>query len=443
VSGTEEAAAEPAAAQAAGSAASPVPLTRPGPEARTSWWSLLLPLTAFLSVVLLAAYAASVLLVRWHLAEGQALAEAAYMKRKAELKAEAEAADQRLDLLDRRTHLVSLGFRETVRKVTPAVVNVGNLRAPRAADATPLLKPHLHLDPRDGKHYLQVGTGSGLLVKAGYVLTNEHVVKGAQRLLVTFASGRSVGVPVERVATDPLTDLAVIHLPEDLPAGLREDADVTAAFANSDRDIERGDLVLALGSPLGLKQTVTHGIISAKGRLLSMLDTVELLQTDAPINPGNSGGPLFDQYGRVVGINVAIASETGGNQGIGFVIPSNTARAIFDMLAGQGEVVRGFIGAALEEVPAEQARRLGLGDGGGVLVSRVVPGFPAEQAGLQPGDVVFRYNGEPISADHPGRHLRQRILESPVGRRVSVEVRRQGERHTLTIEIGRRPAKMP
>src|SRR5205823_12973727 len=119
-------------------------------------------------------------------------------------------------------------------------------------------------------------------------------------------------------------------------------------------------------SPLGLKQTVTHGIISAKGRLLTMLDTVELLQTDAPINPGNSGGPLFDQYGRVAGINVAIASDTGGNQGIGFVIPSNTARKIYEQLVSQGEVVRGYLGVGLEEVATKKAKELGLTESGGV-----------------------------------------------------------------------------
>src|SRR5262249_40593506 len=159
-------------------------------------------------------------------------------------------------------------------------------------------------------------------------------------LRVTFASGRWAAVPVSSrtVATDPLTDLAVIRLPAASDAGLRHDFNVTAEFADSDKDVQVGDWVLAVGSPLGLKETVTAGIISAKGRILGMLDMVELLQTDAAINPGNSGGPLFDQHGRVAGINVAIASETGGNQGLGFAIPSNTAREIFAKLAEKGEV---------------------------------------------------------------------------------------------------------
>src|SRR5439155_20385879 len=136
----------------------------------------------------------------------------------------------------------------------------------------------------------------------------------------------------------------------------REDLNASAEFADSDKDVHVGDWALAIGSPLGLRQTVTQGVISAKGRVLGMLDLVELLQTDAAINPGNSGGPLFDQYGRVVGINVAIASDNGGNQGIGFAIPSNTARRIAAQLLEEGEVQRGYLGIALDEVPPAQAR---------------------------------------------------------------------------------------
>src|SRR5262249_22267309 len=143
------------------------------------------------------------------------------------------------------------------------------------------------------------------------------------------------------------------------------------------------DWAMAAGSPLGLEKTFTLGIISAKGRVLSSLDQTDVLQTDAAINPGNSGGPLFDQYGRVVGINVAIASKTGGNQGIGFAIPSNTAKEIFNKLADSGEVVRGYVGVYLQELPGSEADRLQLGDNvGGVVVAEVSPGQPASRAGL-------------------------------------------------------------
>jgi serine protease Do len=410
---------------------------------RVSLWSVFIPLSVFLTVLLLAAYAAPMLLLRWRLAEAQGEAELAYLKRQAELNVEAEIAEKRLDVLDRRTHLVSLGFREVVRKVTPLVVNVTNLREPFGKELDPEAKRLLALDPDNDKQYLQTGVGSGLIVKPGLVLTSAHVVRKAERLRVTFASGRSVGVEPGDMSLDSLTDLAIIRLPVETSLVHKVDYEHAAEFADSDRDVERGDLVLAVGSPRGLKQTVTHGIISAKGRLLSMLDTVELLQTDAPLNPGNSGGPLFDLRGRVVGINVAIASDTGANQGIGFVIPGNAARQVFTKLADRGEVVRGFIGAVLEEVAPKQARELGLAQEGGVRISEVVPGLPAEKGGLQAGDVVVRFNKGKLTPAHAGRELRQKILETDVGNRVIVEVLRAGQRRTLTIEIGKRPARLP
>src|SRR5262249_3650014 len=154
-------------------------------------------------------------------------------------------------------------------------------------------------------------------------------------------------------------------------------------------------------SPLGLEQSVTLGIISAKGRVLSSLDLVEVLQTDAAINPGNSGGPLFNQYGRVVGINVAIASKTGGNQGIGFAIPSNTAEELFRQLGEQGVVERGYIGVILQDLPGAEADKMKLGDNvGGVIIAEVSPGQPAAEAGLQVGDIVISFNKEKL-----GSHL--------------------------------------
>lgn len=405
--------------------------------------SLFLPFAVVLTLLLLLLYGGPLLLLRWRLVEAQAEAEAAYMKRRAELKAEAEAAEQQLQVLDQRAKLTALGFREVVRLVTPTVVNVSSFRTAAAATEEELTRRRILIyDPESEQHYLPAGVGSGLLIQPGYVLTNHHVVREAARLRITFASGQSVGVDPERVVSDPITDLAVIHLPADPPAGLREDYAKVATLANSD-EVQRGDLVLALGSPLGLRSTVTQGIISAKGRLLNLLDMVELLQTDAPINPGNSGGPLFDLYGRVVGINVAIASETGGNQGIGFAIPSNTAREIVADLIARGKVERGFIGVALEDVPLKLAKKLGLTRRGGVMVSRVVPDFPADKAGLQSGDVICRYDGRELPLIDTLRYLRQRILETDIGREVPVEIYRNGERQQLTLQIGERPTRLP
>jgi S1-C subfamily serine protease len=447
----DPAAALPLAIAAADGGPAPAPDRSDGPQSRgtegatrrarrpLSLWSTLIPLTIFLGLILLAAYAAPALWLRWRLAVGEGEAEAAYLKREAELKAEAEAADKRLDLLDRRTHLVSLGFRELVRKVTPAVVNIIHYQEARADDLAPHARRNLYHDADTDRNYVQTGVGSGLIVKPGFVLTNNHVVKGAQRLRVTFASGRSVRLDMSRVAADPLTDLAVLRLPENPPENLRRDYEHSAVFADSDKDVERGDLVVAVGSPLGLERTVTHGIISAKGRLLSRHEMVELLQTDTPINPGNSGGPLFDLHGRVVGINVAIISDTGRSQGIGLVIPSNTAREVFAKLADKGEVVRGFIGAILEDVTPEDARALGLGDGGGVRIHKVMPGSPAARGGLKAGDVIVRFNKETLGSENAFRELRQHILDTPIGRSVALEVLRSCKRRTLTVEIGKRP----
>jgi serine protease Do len=285
--------------------------------------------------------------VHWRQLEDQAAADAAYLRRQAELKAEAEAADQRLAKLDQRFHLVSLGFREVARKVTPLVVHIGN-----EVEVPEPIAGRTFYDFQTNHHYLERSEGSGLIIKPGYILTNEHVVQNAQRLRITFASGRWILAKPDQVAPDKLTDLAVIRLPENPEPIYRNDYNVSAEFADSDKDVQVGDWVLAAGSPFGLRQTLTAGIISAKGRVeLRILDQVELLQTDAAINPGNSGGPLFDQRGRVVGVNVAIASMKGGNEGVGFAIPSNTIQEIFEALSTKGEVVRGFLGILMQELP--------------------------------------------------------------------------------------------
>ncbi len=415
----------------------PEPVAKPKRTSR----SFLLPVGVFLLLILVGAYAFAFLLVHLREVDAQAEAEAAYQKRRAELKAEAEAADQRLQDLDKRVFLVALGFREVVRKATPLVVNVANYRQPQPKGGAFPRRP-LVFDPEKEKHFTQSGVGSGILVKPGYVLTNYHVVKQADRLRVTFASGQSLGLDPDRVAADPLTDLAVIRLPENLPAGIRADANQTAAWADSDKEVHVGDWALAIGSPLGLRMTVTQGVISAKGRLLAMLDTVDLLQTDAAINPGNSGGPLFDLLGRVAGINVAIASDNGQSQGIGFAIPSNVARKIFDELVAKGEVVRGYLGVGLDELPAKQAQALGLA-GGGARITQVLAGEAAGRAGMQPGDIIVRYNTAALAKNLPARHLRQMIFETAPETAVPVEIRRGGQRLTLTAKIGKRPLKLP
>jgi serine protease Do len=195
-----------------------------------------------------------------------------------------------------------------------------------------------------------------------------------------------------------------------------------------------------MGSPLGLRQTVTHGVISAKGRLLGMFDMVELLQTDAAINPGNPGGPLFDQLGRVVGINVSIASETGSNQGIGFAIPSNTARRIFDQLIEQGEVIRGYLGIVLEEIPVPEAKAQEPGDSGSVRIAQVLPDQAAAKAGLQAGDVIVRFKNQTLDSHQALRQLRQWILQADPDAQVAIEIIRGGKHQSIQVQMGKRPA---
>jgi S1-C subfamily serine protease len=397
----------------------------------------LVPASVFLLVLLLVLYAGPFLLAHWRTTDAQAEADAVYLRRRAELRAEAEAADQRLKWLDKRADLTSLGFREVVRKVAPIVVNVSNFRELKKGESVPG-KRAIFLDPGKESRYIQFGVGSGIVVKPGYVLTNHHVVRNAQRLRVTFASGQSVVEEPQAVSVDPLTDLAVIRLSPSKSPGLIADMNVAADFADSDK-VQVGDWALAIGSPLGLRQTVTHGVISAKGRLLGMFDLVELLQTDAAINPGNSGGPLFDQLGRVVGINVAIASETGSSQGIGFAIPSNTARKIFEQLVGQGEVIRGYLGVALEELTGPELKTLGLADSGGVRIAKVLPKQAAANAGLQAGDIIVRFKNETLDPHQALRQLRQWILRADPEAQVAVEIIRSGTHQMIQVQMGKRP----
>ena len=263
-------------------------------------WNYVVPTMFLTSMALLIIYAVPYLLYHWRVMDAHADAEGALLKRRAELKAEAEHADERLELLDKKVNLVGLGFREVSRKIAPVVVNIANLREPlhpeeiarrkkfHAEDFADRkkIKEIFIYDPETDRRYMQQGIGSGILIKPGVILTNYHVVKGAHRLRILFASGQSIGLDFNMVSADDRTDLAILKLPDNLPAGLKEDSGHTAVFADSDKDVHVGDWALAVGSPHGLRQTVTQGIISAKGRLLPMLDLVELIQTDAAINPG-------------------------------------------------------------------------------------------------------------------------------------------------------------
>jgi serine protease Do len=274
----------------------------------------------------------------------------------------------------------------------------------------------------------QEGLGSGVIVsKDGYILTNNHVVDGADSVKVALQDGRDFEAKV--IGRDPKTDVAVIKIDaKDLP---------TLELANSE-NIEVGDVVLAIGNPFGIGQTVTMGIVSAVGRGNMGLDYEDFIQTDAPINPGNSGGALVDTAGRLVGINTAILSRSGGNQGIGFAVPANLAHTVMTSLVADGKVTRGYLGAMIQDLTPPLAKQFQLKDNSGALVGEVKSGSPAEKSGLKAGDVVTDFNGKKVT---DSRHLRLRVAETRPGTSVAMKVLRDGATKNLSVTVRELPGE--
>jgi len=279
----------------------------------------------------------------------------------------------------------------------------------------------------------QRGLGSGVIVsKDGYILTNNHVVDGADEVKVGLQDGRELTAKV--VGRDPKTDVAVVKV----------DAKDLAAIEIADSDkIEVGDVVLAIGNPFtggnpsDIGQSVTMGLVSATGRSTMLnLDYEDFIQTDAAINPGNSGGALVDAEGRLIGINTAIFSRSGGNQGIGFAIPTNLARDVMNSLVTDGKVTRGYFGVVIQDVTPALARELDLKQRKGALVSDVVPKSPADKAGLQSGDVVLELNGKPVT---DSRHLKLAVARAKPGETVRVKVLRGTSTKTLDVTVKELP----
>ena len=331
-------------------------------------------------------------------------------------------------------------FAPVVKKVSPAVVKVFTSTKPKSQTGSefpgfdnPFFRRFFGEDPEERpgprRRYrapTQHGLGSGVIVtKDGYILTNNHVVDGADEVKVALQDGREVAATV--VGRDPKTDVAVLKIDaKDLP---------WVAMADSDR-IEVGDLVLAVGNPFGIGQTVTMGMVSATGRANMGIDYEDFIQTDAAINPGNSGGALVDVEGRLIGINTAILSRSGGNQGIGFAIPSNMARDIMEKLVRDGKVTRGYVGLLIQDVTSALAQQFKLKDNQGALVGDVVPKGPADKAGVKSGDVVLEFNGKPV---RDSRQFRLQVARTKPGERVPVKVLREGDTKTLDIAIQELP----
>ena len=279
-----------------------------------------------------------------------------------------------------------------------------------------------HAPGRRPGHFLQRGNGSGVIIDAdGRILTNHHVVNHAEDVRVTLTDGREYEARI--VGRDPKTDLAVLQVDvtEPLPV---------AALGSSDA-LRVGDWVMAIGNPFGLNHTVTAGIVSGKGRILGAGPYDDFIQTDASINPGNSGGPLFNLRGEVVGINTAMVPH---GRGIGFAIPIDTAKPLIPQMVATGGVTRGYLGVSIQSITPELAAALKLDGTRGALVGEVMPDSPAAQAGLQTGDVITAFDGQPVatSQDLPGM-----VAATPVDQDVTVTVQRQGQPLELAVTVGK------
>ncbi len=352
-----------------------------------------------------------------------------------------EVAIQRDPTPVNRGTLEAASFSDVVKRVSPSVVKITTeTRARRIPTRGGQLPPGLEDHPMfrqffgermpEMRQRPQSGLGSGVIISNdGYIVTNNHVIDGADVVTVALNDGREFEAKV--VGRDPQTDIAVVKVDaKDLPA---------VTFADTSA-LEVGDRVLALGNPFGIGETVTSGIISAKSRNIGILADVEgyedFIQTDAAINPGNSGGALIDVDGRLVGINTAILSRSGGFQGVGLAVPANLVSQVADSLVRTGKVVRGYLGVNIQSLTPALAGSFELESNQGALVSEVVPNAPAAKAGLKPGDVITGLNGQPVT---DASNLRLQVSTFAPGTKIELEVLRDGREQTITATTGERP----
>jgi Do/DeqQ family serine protease len=322
-------------------------------------------------------------------------------------------------------------YADAARRALPAVVHIytsQEIRTPRNPLFNDPLFRHFFGDRSGSEPQRRAGLGSGVIVNSdGYILTNNHVVEGADEIEVALNDGRKLKAKV--VGADPESDLAVVRIsaPDKLPV---------ITFAPSD-SLRVGDVVLAIGNPFGVGQTVTSGIVSALGRSHLGINTFEnFIQTDAAINPGNSGGALVDSNGNLVGINTAIYSQSGGSMGIGFAIPVSLARNILEQIIKTGNVTRGWIGVEIQEITPELAQSFSLPSTDGALIAGVMRSSPADKAGIRPGDVLLSVNGKVVK-DAQG--MLELISGLEPGQTTGFHIRRATKEMDLPVAVGKRP----
>ncbi|MBC3877990.1 Do family serine endopeptidase [Undibacterium sp. FT79W] len=321
-------------------------------------------------------------------------------------------------------------YRGAAQKAMPSVVNIYTSKEIQRARNPLLNDPFLRRffgEQSNQRTERQSSLGSGVIVSAeGYILTNNHVVESADEIDVALADGRTAAAKV--VGTDPETDLAVIKI--NLP-------NIPAITLGQPDDTKVGDVVLAIGNPFGVGQTVTMGIISALGRN-NLTDNAfqNFIQTDAAINPGNSGGALVDINGNLLGINTAIYSQSGGSVGIGFATPVSTVKAVMEQIISQGQVVRGWIGVEPQDITPELAESFGLKQKSGAIIAGVIRGGPADKAGMKPGDILVSIAGKPVRDTTEMLNL---VAQLKPGNTAKITVVRNKQEPTLEVTVGKRP----
>lgn len=329
------------------------------------------------------------------------------------------------------TERPAASYSEAARRALPSVLHIytsKEMRLPRHPVFDDPVFQRFFGERYPNQAQKQSGLGSGVIVSAdGYILTNNHVVEAADEIQVALNDGRRFKARL--VGSDPDSDLAVLHI----SAGTKLPAITIAA----NEALHVGDVVLAIGNPFGVGQTVTMGIVSALGRSHLGINTFEnFIQTDAAINPGNSGGALVDSNGNLVGINTAIYSQSGGSLGIGFAIPMSLAKNIMEQIIKNGTVIRGWIGVEVQEITPELAESFGLSIKQGTIIAGVMRGSPADRAGVQPGDILLSVSGKPVKDAHT---MIETIAALSPGQQAELRIVRDQREYAVPVEVGKRP----